>query len=79
MNEIAKQIIQLGKLIGKKVFIKHYSFNGYYYNDSDCVDIFTIYDFEEYVYKILNQEIKILEIKYSKKFGSYYLITFKDL
>lgn len=79
MNEIAKQIIQLGKLIGKKVFIKHYSFNGTYYNDSDCVDIFTNEDFENYAYDLLNQEIKILEIKYTKKFGSYYLITFKDL
>ena len=79
MNEIAKQIIQLGKLIGKKVFIKHYSFNGYYYNDSEYIEEFTVEDFENYAYDLLNQEIKILEIKYSKKFGSYYLITFKDL
>ena len=79
MNEIAKQIIQLGRLIGKKVFIKHYSFNGNYYNDSDCVDVFTVEDFENYSYNLLHQDIKILEIKYTKKFGSYYLITFKDL
>lgn len=79
MKEIAQQIIQLGRLIGKKVFIKHYSFNGNYYNDSDCVDVFTVEDFENYSYNLLYQEIKILDIKYTKKFGSYYLITFKDL
>ena len=79
MKEIAKQIIEIGRLIGKRVFIKRYSYEGNYYNDSEYVEEFTIEDFENYAYDLLNQEIKLLEIKYTRKFGRYYLVTFKDL
>ena len=78
MNEIVYQIIELGKLIGKKVFVKHYA-DGSYYNDSDVPEIFTNEDFEFYAYDILNGEISLLTIRYTAKFGKYYLVTFKDL
>ena len=78
MNEISKQIIEIGKLIGKKVFIKH-CVDGNYYTDTDRVIPFTIYDFEEYAYKILVGEIELIEINLREKFGVYYLVTFKDL
>ena len=43
MNEIAKQIIEVGKLIGKKVFVKRYdSLNGLYYNDNLDITEFNI-------------------------------------
>ena len=78
MNEIVYQTIELGKLIGKKVFVKHYA-DGSYYNDSDVPEIFTNEDFEFYAYDILNGEISLLTIRYTAKFGKYYLVTFKDL
>ena len=80
MNEISKQIIEVGKLIGKKVFVKRYdSLNGVYYNDSETPELFTVDDFEYYAYDILNGEISLLTIRYSPKFEKYHLVTFKDL
>lgn len=77
MNEIAKQIIELGRLIGKKVFIKYYdNINGRYYYDKGVSELFTIYDFEEYAYKILAEEYKIKEITQRVKVGNYYLVVF---
>ena len=78
MKEIAYQIIELGKLIGKKVFVKHYA-DGSYYNDSDVPEIFTNDDFEYYAYDLLNGEISLTTITYTPKFGKYYLVTFNDL
>lgn len=79
MNEIAKQIIELGRLIGKRVFIKHYNFNCSYYNDNEKIEIFMVEDFESYSYGLLNQEIKLVEIRYTEKLDGYYLVIFKDL
>lgn len=78
MNEIAKQIIELGKLIGKKVFVKHYC-EGEFYNDNEVAETFTVDDFEYYAYDILCGKISLLVLKYKPKFGRYYLVTFKDL
>ena len=78
MNEIAKQIIELGKLIGKKVFIKHYC-NGSIYNDSETSFTFTTDDFEFYGYNILSGKFELLSVKYRASFGRYYLVSFKDL
>lgn len=80
MNEISKQIIEVGKLIGKKVFVKRYDkLNGVYYNDSEVATTFSVDDFEFYAYDILNGKISLLTIKYTAKFGKYHLVTFKDL
>ena len=80
MNEIALQIIELGKLIGKKVYVKHYveEYNTYF-SDSVDANVFTIADFEYYAYGLLYGEIELIDINYKPKFGKYYLVTFKDL
>lgn len=77
MNEITKQIIEVGKLIGKKVFIKHYV-SGSYYNDTESSFTFTTDDFEFYAYNILNGKYELLSVKYRASFGRYYLVSFKD-
>jgi hypothetical protein len=78
MNEIALQIIEIGKLIGKKVFVKHYH-ECTFYNDNEVPETFTVDDFDFYSYDILCGEIELMDIKYTAKFGRYYLVTFKDL
>ena len=78
MNEIALQIIEIGKLIGKKVFIRHLS-EGKFYNDNEVAEIFSIDDFEYYSYYILCGVIELIDNEYKPKFGKYYLVTFKDL
>lgn len=79
MNEISKQIIELGKLIGKKVFVKHYikEYDAYF-SDSDVADVFTVDDFENYSYGVLDGKISLMDITYKTKFGKYYLIRFED-
>ena len=80
MNEIALQIIEIGKLIGKKVFVKRYdSDNGKIYKDNEVPQIFTENDFEYYAYSILAGVIELIDINYQPKFGKYFLVTFKDL
>ena len=78
MNEIALQIIEIGKLIGKKVFVKHY-YEGTSFNDNEVAETFTVDDFGYYGYGILYGEIKLIDIKYTTEIGKYYLVTFKDL
>ena len=79
-EEINNQLIEIGKLIGKKVFVKRYdSLNGVYYNDNEVATTFSVDDFEFYASDILNGEISLLTIRYTAKFGRYYLVTFKDL
>lgn len=80
MNEIALQIIEVGKLIGKKVFVKRFdSDNRKLYDENEAPQIFTEYDFEYYGYGILCGTIKLMNIEYKPKFGKYHLVTFKDL
>ena len=80
VSEIELQVNDLKKLIGKKVFVKRYdSLNGVYYNDSEVATTFSVDDFEFYASDILNGEISLLTIRYTAKFGKYYLVTFKDL
>ena len=78
-SEIELQVNDLKKLIGKKVFVKRYSYDGYYYNDSEKVETFTIDDFKCYSDDIKAGDIELWEIEYTGKYGDYYLITFKDL
>lgn len=78
MNEISKQIIELGKLIGKKVFVKRYSSCGYYCS-TDTTGIFTIEDFEYYSYRLIKGKIKLTDIIDSVNFGGYYLVIFNNL
>ena len=78
MNEIALQIIEIGKLIGKKVFIRHLR-EGKFYNDNEVAEIFSIDDFEYYSYHILCGAIELIDIEYKPKLGKYHLVTFKDL
>ena len=79
VSEIELQVNDLKKLIGKKVFVKRYSYDGYYYNDSEKVETFTIDDFKCYSDDIKAGDIELWEIEYTGKYGDYYLITFKDL
>lgn len=79
MNEISKQIIELAKLIGKRVYVKRFNDYGYYYNDYVTADTFTIENFEKYAYDIVNKKYELVGITYKEKFGGYYLVTFKYL
>lgn len=80
MNEIALQIIEVGKLIGKKVFVKRFdSDKGKFYDDNEVPQIFTECDFEYYGYSILCGAIELIDIDYKPKLGKYHLVTFKDL
>ena len=80
MNEIALQIIEIGKLIGKKILVKHYVSDGYNFsNDSEFPEIFTVEEYEKYGYDIINGKIVLLDIVYTEKFGDYYLLIFKNL
>ena len=80
MNEIAVQIIEIGKLIGKKVFVKRFdNVKGKFYNDNEAPQIFTECDFEYYGYSILCGGIELIDIDYKPQFGKYYLVTFNDL
>lgn len=80
MNEIALQIIEIGKLIGKKVFVRRYdSDTRKYYDDNEVPATFTVDDFENYAYSIYSEVIELIDIVYKTKLGKYYLITFKDL
>ena len=79
MNEITNQIIEIGKLIGKRVSVKRYIVSDYYYNYYATDITFTTDDFEYYAYGILNGIIKLKDIGYSEKFGNYYLIIFDNL
>ena len=80
MNEISKQIIEIGKLIGKKVFIIQYveDYNSYY-GDRVKPVVFTIADFENYAYGLINGVIELLDIDYKTKFEKYYLVIFQQL
>lgn len=79
VSEIELQVNDLKKLIGKKVFVKRYSYDDYYYNDSDKVETFTIDDFKCYSDDIKAGDIELWDIVYTGKSSDYYLITFKDL
>ena len=78
-NDRKNQLIILRNMIGERSFIKRYSYDGYYYNDSVEVENFTVDDFRFYAQDILNGDIELKEIKFTGDFGSYYLITFNDL
>ena len=79
MNEISKKIIIIGKLIGKKVFVKRYVSEGYnFINDTEFPEIFTVKEFENYAYDLLNGKIELLDIIHTEKFGDYYLIVIQD-
>lgn len=78
-SEIDRQINDLSTLVGKKVFVKRYSYDDYYYNDSEKVETFTIDDFKCYSDDIKAGDIELWDIVYTGKSSDYYLITFKDL
>ena len=78
-SEIDVQINDLSTLVGKKVFVKRNSLNGYIYNDSEKIETFTLDDFENYTESLLEGEIELLDIEYTNSFKNYYLITFNDL
>ena len=78
-SEIDRQINDLSTLVGKKVFVKRYSYDEYYYNDSEKVETFTIDDFKCYSDDIKAGDIELWDIVYTGKSSDYYLITFKDL
>ena len=78
-NDRKNQLIVLRNMIGERCFIKRYSYDGYYYNDSAEVENFTVNDFKYYGNDILNGEIELRGIDYNGDFGNYYLITFTDL
>ena len=78
MNEITLQIIEIGKLIGKKVFVTLYC-EGKFYNENEVAVSFTVDDFDFYSYKILGGKIELMDIKYINNFGKYHLVTFKQL
>lgn len=80
MNEIALQIIEVGKLIGKKVLVKRYdSDSNKVYYDNEVPQSFTECDFDYYGYNIIAETIELIDIEYQPKFGKYFLVTFKDL
>lgn len=79
VSEIELQVNDLKKLIGKKVFVKRYSYDNYYYNDSEKVETFTTDDFKCYSDDIKAGDIELWDIVYTGKSSDYYLITFKDL
>ena len=67
-------------LIGKRAFIKCKSYDNYYYNDSDKVEIFTVDDYEFYEENILADEIKLSDvILLNDIISNYNLIIFEDL
>ena len=79
MNEISKQIIELGKLIGKKVYVKRFNEFGYYYDDYVIGTTFKTENFEKYTNGIVDKKYKLVDISYREKFGGYYLVTFQYL
>lgn len=76
MNEIVKQIIEIGNLINEKVLIKQY-IDGICYNITDTAVVFTVEDFNYFAYAIYYQVIKLEKVIYSEKFG-YYLVVFNS-
>lgn len=78
-SEVDKQIKDLSTLVGKKVFVKRNSLNGYTYKDSEKVETFTLDDLEYYTEGLIEGEIELQDIEYTNMFKEYYLITFNDL
>lgn len=78
-SEVDKQIKDLSTLVGKKVFVKRNSLNGYTYKDSEKVETFTLDDLEYYTEGLIEGEIELQDIEYTNIFKEYYLITFNDL
>ena len=78
-TEVDKQIKDLSTLVGKKVFVKRNSLNGYTYKDSEKVETFTLDDLEYYTEGLIEGEIELQDIEYTNMFKEYYLITFNDL
>lgn len=76
MNEIVKQIIEIGNLINEKVLIKQY-IDGICYNINDTAVVFTVEDFDYFANAIYYQVIKLEKLIYSEKFG-YYLAVFNS-
>lgn len=76
MNEIVKQIIEIGNLINEKVLIKQY-IDGIFYNINDTAIVFTVEDFDYFANAIYYQVIKLEKLIYSEKFG-YYLVVFNS-
>ena len=79
VSEVDLQVNDLSTLVGKKVFVKRNSLNGYIYNDSEKIETFTLDDFENYTESLIEGEIELLDIEYTNSFKNYYLITFNDL
>ena len=78
-SKIDTQINDLSLLVGKKVFVKRYSYDEYYYNDSEKIETFTLDDLEYYIEAIIQGETELWDIVYTGKSSDYYLITFNDL
>ena len=78
-SEIDLQINDISTLVGKKVFVKRNSLNGYTYNDSEKIETFTLDDLENYTESLIEGEIELQDIEYTNMFKKYYLITFNDL
>ena len=78
-SEVDKQIKDLSTLVGKKVFVKRNSLDGYTYKDSEKIETFTLDDLEYYTEGLVEGEIELQDIEYTNMFKEYYLITFNDL
>lgn len=64
-SEVDKQIKDLSTLVGKKVFVKRNSLNGYTYKDSEKVETFTLDDLEYYTEGLIEGEIELQDIEYT--------------
>lgn len=73
MNEIALQIIEIGKLIGKKVFITQ-NIDGDLCDITETPMLFTLEDFDFYSRAILYQVVELNKIVYRDNSGGYYLV-----
>ena len=61
-SEIDRQINDLSTLVGKKVFVKRYSYDEYYYNDSEKVETFTLDDLDYYIEALIQGETELYDI-----------------
>ena len=72
-----KHIEELKNLVGKNVFYKIKGYDGYYYNDSEAIEIATEEDINYYSEKIENDDMYLYGLDFIS-LSNYYLVTLED-